>query len=461
MKIQLSFIIFFFLMSLLLNACIERSEERDSDTEIVNTQDQPINEEVPHEAISPEELRPSISEEDIEKFDKLALDFVMDCSKEAAIEKLTEGGIEIGARQLVDSCLLKSRKLVLLLIKAGVDPSQSTRDGRYPIFAACMGGDKEIISDLLENGAKLEVKSKGEGSPAIHYAAKSGNKEAVDFLLEHGSNVDDRNTSAQTTLMVVCADSNLEMAKYLITLGADINVKDRNDRGPLHSSVNAGSLPIVKLLVEKGADINTLDKQARMSPIYASAMMGHEDVFFYLLEAGAVLQKETRNGINIIHAACLSQSKEIVALLLERGFDINEYWEENGGLPIHASLEGYEANREFVTFLIHNGADINAINKLGFSPLALAAVRGYTDIFYDLLAAGADPEAVNQMGVPMLHYVIMNNNAEMVQTMVDLGVDVFAKDSEGKTALDRSIEYSSNNSERVLREAMGMNAASK
>jgi len=451
---------FLVLVLLFLGACLAHPDDSEDESEVKEsvsrTPELPQNQEAPSEIIPPEELQPVITEDDLKRIERIPIEDIAGCSEDEAKAMLAENNIDVGTRELLDACLFGSRKLSLLLLTAGGDPNAKMNYGGYPISAACLGGNAEIITDLVERGADLKVRHGELDSPCIHLAAQSGNTSAVDLILDYGAKVDDRNGLNQTALMVVCTAGMRDMAEYLLSLGADISVKDNNDRGPLHSAVNGGSLPTVRLLVEKGADLNALDKSAGMSPIYASALMGHEDVFVYLLKAGAELQKETRNGINIIHAASITQSQKIVEILLNRGFDINDLCIENGGRPILAALEANEVDRDFVKFLVENGADVNVFNKTGASPLTLAAIGGYVEVFHDLIDAGADYKAVNEMGVPALHFVIMADNAEMVQTMVDLGVDLYARDNEGKTALDRSIEYSCNNSERVLREAMGL-----
>ena len=50
----------------------------------------------------------------------------------------------------------------------------------------------------------------------------------------------------------------------------------------------------------------------------------------------------------------------------------------------------------------------------------------------------------------------MNDSPEMVRTLLDLGADAQAKDGEGKTALDRAVEFNCNRVQPILREAMGL-----
>jgi len=418
--------------------------------------DTPINQEEVSETVLPGEVGPKISKEDIERIDLIPLEDILGYSEEEAKEVLDKQGIEIGARELIDACLFGSRKLSLLLLTSGVDPNEKTEYGGYPISAAFLGGNVEIISDIIERGVDLNVTQGDYGSPCIHLAAQSGNTKAVDLILDYGAVIDDRDVLDQTTLMKICEMGMGDMAEYLVSLGANVNAKDELGLTPLHWAVRSGLLPIVKMLVEHGADINAKDDAVGMSSVFSAAMTGHVDVFKYLLDAGAELQEETNNHINIIHAASLAQSREIVQILLDRGSDINVVCPENGGTPILAALDRLEVDPEFIRFLIQLGADVNVFDINGASPLTMAAVGGHVEVFHDLINAGADCKAVNQMGVPALHIVIMNDNAEMVQTMVDLGVDLYAKDNEGKTALDRSIEYSCDISESVLREAMGL-----
>ena len=135
-----------------------------------------------------------------------------------------------------------------------------------------------------------------------------------------------------------------------------------------------------------------------------------------------------------------------------------------------------EATPEVVEQMIKNGADVNARDRFGFTPLLFAIrdnknlavvkmllehgadVNSKTDhdltalmmavslnddidinIISTLIAKGADVNARNEVGQTALMLAAMHNeNPEIIETLINYGANVKYKDKDGKTALDYS-----------------------
>jgi ankyrin repeat protein len=88
---------------------------------------------------------------------------------------------------------------------------------------------------------------------------------------------------------------------------------------------------------------------------------------------------------------------EILQILLGYGSDPNAVSNNLlGNTPLHAAIAGNQ--REAVSMLIRNGANVNAVDSGGWTPLHLAAHSGTESIVRDLLEAGADPTIPNAQG---------------------------------------------------------------
>ena len=131
---------------------------------------------------------------------------------------------------------------------------------------------------------------------------------------------------------------------------------------------------------------------------------------------------------------------------------------------------GYELGNWTVRYLVENGADVNAINLQGQTPAMnlyggcfwdgniprLAALpRSYpyggrycteedADVLEVLLEAGADINAKDKWGNTLLHYIAGSSQRgakKAVGLVMDFGKpDVNAVNNEGKTALDIATE---------------------
>src|SRR5438270_459257 len=85
--------------------------------------------------------------------------------------------------------------------------------------------------------------------------------------------------------------------------------------------------------------------------------------------------------------------------------------------------------------LLKQGANANAENKNGRTPLMEAAFAGYTDTALALLENGAAVNAKNREGRTALFWATLSNHLETLQALVARGADINGKDSEGRTPL--------------------------
>lgn len=86
--------------------------------------------------------------------------------------------------------------------------------------------------------------------------------------------------------------------------------------------------------------------------------------------------------------------------------------------------------------LIDNGADVNAAESFGFTPLHLAAYLGHANLTRVLINAGASLTGLNNDGSTPLHLAAKQNHFEVVKLIVASGkADLLAKDGTGATAI--------------------------
>ena len=82
------------------------------------------------------------------------------------------------------------------------------------------------------------------------------------------------------------------------------------------------------------------------------------------------------------------------------------------------------------------GADVNARDDRGWTPLMHAANRGYTLLIEPLLAAKADLDVRGKAGATALFIAVANRRTEIITLLVKAGADVSIKGPKGKTAVD-------------------------
>ena len=120
--------------------------------------------------------------------------------------------------------------------------------------------------------------------------------------------------------------------------------------------------------------------------------------------------------------------------LLDGGADVNAP-QEDGATPLHWAVRRDDAGA--VDLLLRAGADAGAANNYGVTPLSLACINRNADMVGKLLAAGADPNAATSMGETVLMTCAGTGSVEAVRALLDHGAaNINATEaSQGQTTL--------------------------
>ncbi|MCP4624633.1 MAG: hypothetical protein GY850_14050 [bacterium] len=122
----------------------------------------------------------------------------------------------------------------------------------------------------------------------------------------------------------------------------------------------------------------------------------------------------------------------LIKSLVDDGADVNER-DKLGETPLHvAAMSGY---REIASLLLENGADLNAGDVRGLTPVHMAAWRGNRDMVDLLLNHGADINARDKDGLTPMHTAALDGRKETVALLIDKGADVNAKSKKSLTPL--------------------------
>ncbi|KAK3592138.1 hypothetical protein CHS0354_019427 [Potamilus streckersoni] len=161
----------------------------------------------------------------------------------------------------------------------------------------------------------------------------------------------------------------------------------------LHQAVLDGRLHQVRLLVAKHiANVDCKDMYGR-TPLMLSALVdesvGHKMARIFI-KAGAALNLRDNMGRTALAYACMNGHEMVVdEILREDVLNISEQ-DNDGNSPLHhAAMSG---NPNVVAILseyfVKFGLDIDARNKLGYSPLLLSCKYGHFSAAYTLLTKG-------------------------------------------------------------------------
>ncbi|EAQ92988.1 hypothetical protein CHGG_01223 [Chaetomium globosum CBS 148.51] len=430
--------------------------------------------------------------------------------------------------------------LVEILLAKGADPTSGANDGMTPLHLAARHGQAPVVHLLLGAGVDpliktcpgsrpwnddpaymgiTEEEAEKEKGKALFLAFSGGDpaviKAFIPFIppgdinlyLHLADTVDNVNAildtsqadvncyiSGLTKLYRAAQAKNPDLVKLLLQHGADPNQRRQTDtygdddiehreRGPtpLHGLAGADGImrivrdsdkklvaECIRLLVEAGADVNATMDAGRyrgkdLTPLHLAVQRNDDDFMAFslghpedslskvFLSAGANLHAKTKDGNTPLHLI-KPESHRLLQTLVDHGADINALnaWGRTPLLEIINQLWffpwdcGHLANIKVLHGLLKLGSDVHLADKNGdtifhhiFRKMPAFKPSKLMPFIQALLLAGADPNKRNKKGNPPLWKYDPSNNKDedVLRKLVDSGLDLNACDEKGRTVL--------------------------
>jgi hypothetical protein len=159
-----------------------------------------------------------------------------------------------------------------------------------------------VQAGVLNPNQRIAAPAYPDGAPLIAVAARSGSIEILRYLISAGANLNARTPVNETALM-------LAAFFYDTELQGTARAFERHEKA-------------VRLLVEAGAE---LENPYRYTPLAYAAYQGNDRVVRYLLERGARVNIDARNGQTYVNTplmmAAIQGNEHIARALLRAGAD--------------------------------------------------------------------------------------------------------------------------------------------
>lgn len=222
------------------------------------------------------------------------------------------------------------------LLSQGAPTETTDEDGRTPLHYACMGGNIDIVTLLLDNNANIFAVTLGEAT-AMTLAVVNGHSKIIDLLATRGLHPDhfgkDTHRHPLVHAMPMASDA---MAQKLISLGASLDIIDTQ------------KLPLIALAAQYN----------HTAIIQAALPLGHLDIAlalaieYHQVESTALLLQEgadantrayLRPGNTVLQRMCVTQTNEDK---LEKSIKIMRLLLEHGASPVISYAQNADSANE-------------------------------------------------------------------------------------------------------------------
>lgn len=288
-----------------------------------------------------------------------------------------------------------------------------------------------------------ELISTQGGLSALLFAARQGFLDTAKALLDGGADINQLNAGDQTSPLVMSIiNGHFDLSMMLLERGANPNAAAFNGVAPLFAVLNLQWAPkslypspkayqqqkttyleLMQALITKGADVNARIGRKVWYQAYNSDYAGFDEAGATPFFRAAYASDVAAMKLLVAHGADPNIGTMKPAGRPFTGEGIRQVQDLSGVppvpyggpaiLPLHAASgvgygEGFAANSHryaptgflpAIKYLVDElGADVNATDHEGNTPLHLAASRGDNETIKYLISKGADPLRVNREG---------------------------------------------------------------
>jgi len=329
---------------------------------------------------------------------------------------------------------------VQLLIDHGAKPNlaEGWREQTALMWAAAEN-NLAAVDVLLAGGANVQARSSGGFSPLM-FAVRAGHKDMVALLIDAGASPEETLLDGTSALVLAAKNGHYELGAFLLDAGADPDADDQgwtalheikwtrrpnlgyNNPPPIITG-NMSDLDFIRALASHGANLDTrMTKEPNnryrnvlnrvgSTPFLLAAKAADVEMMRLLVELGADPLIPNEDGTTALMVAAgvgiwavgespgtNAEALEAVKYALELGGDVTTI-DDNGDTALHGAI--IRGSEPLVRFLLDQGAELDALNEKGWTPLRIA--RG---VFYSntgkrwpeietlLLELGADESLV-------------------------------------------------------------------
>jgi ankyrin repeat protein len=248
------------------------------------------------------------------------------------------------------------------------------------------------------------ITAEADGTTALHWAVHAGDVPAARALLREAPGPTWANRYGMTPLALAARGGHAALLDLLFEGGATLGAADAALRGgqtTLMLAAGAGGAEAVETLLRHGATADAAEARTGTTALMWAALANRAEAIRALVRGGAAVNARAATHRVSAHAARVSSATRSKTAC--RTWDRLCCRRVAGPPVMYAARQGAG---EAVAALADAGADLNATDPDGATPLALAVINGHSRVAVLLLARGADPNLADRTGMTPLYAAV-------------------------------------------------------